>query len=251
MKKYLLFTIILTFFLALLSCQKSYVVSFKPLLHNVIIKDQYVKPGEILKEPNIESQISYKYKLMGWYLNDEPFDFNTPINSNLTLTAKWFLILNTPKVIYTPSSENPIMEEYLTHVFIAKLGNAKRVIPSENKKLYPDPWVFSEYEFSDAVFIKGDLKENKVKFVGGWINDYIYQDYSSFGSPFEGNGYYLILTRWFEANESPTGKAGFLPVYHHHMSCHLPSEVYDATKPIAEQEKTIFHIRRFLSNYNP
>jgi len=30
-----------------------------------------------------------KYTFLGWYLNDEVFDFNTKINSNITLKAKW------------------------------------------------------------------------------------------------------------------------------------------------------------------
>lgn len=30
-----------------------------------------------------------KYTFLGWYLNDELFDFNTNINSNITLKAKW------------------------------------------------------------------------------------------------------------------------------------------------------------------
>ena len=30
-----------------------------------------------------------KYTFLGWYLNDELFDFNTKINSNITLKAKW------------------------------------------------------------------------------------------------------------------------------------------------------------------
>ena len=30
------------------------------------------------------------YSFAGWYLNDKPYNFNTPVNSNIVLIAKWF-----------------------------------------------------------------------------------------------------------------------------------------------------------------
>ncbi len=29
------------------------------------------------------------YRFVGWYYNDEPFDFSTKVTSNITLVAKW------------------------------------------------------------------------------------------------------------------------------------------------------------------
>ena len=30
-----------------------------------------------------------EYKFLGWYLDGEKFDFNTPIKKNINLEAKW------------------------------------------------------------------------------------------------------------------------------------------------------------------
>ena len=48
--------------------------------------DQEVVAGEKAKEPTITRS---GYKLEGWVLDNKLFDFDTPINSNITLTARW------------------------------------------------------------------------------------------------------------------------------------------------------------------
>ena len=51
------------------------------------ISKEVVKENELAKEP--EEPKRYSYKFMGWYLNGEKYDFNTPVTKNFTLTAKW------------------------------------------------------------------------------------------------------------------------------------------------------------------
>ena len=46
-----------------------------------------VKIGEKITEP--EAPESDDYKFLGWYLDGEKFDFNTPIKKNINLEAKW------------------------------------------------------------------------------------------------------------------------------------------------------------------
>lgn len=46
-----------------------------------------VKVGETITEPNAPE--SDEYKFLGWYLNDEKFDFTKPIKKNIKLEAKW------------------------------------------------------------------------------------------------------------------------------------------------------------------
>ncbi len=46
-----------------------------------------VKVGDTITEPNAPE--SDEYKFLGWYLNDEKFDFTKPIKKNIKLEAKW------------------------------------------------------------------------------------------------------------------------------------------------------------------
>ena len=47
-----------------------------------------VKVGDTIKEIGAPGT-SDEYEFMGWYLNGEKFDFNTPITKNINLEAKW------------------------------------------------------------------------------------------------------------------------------------------------------------------
>ena len=51
-----------------------------------IVKNVSVKERDIVSEPDVTKE---GYTLEGWYLNNEIFDFGTPITSNITLQAKW------------------------------------------------------------------------------------------------------------------------------------------------------------------
>lgn len=46
-----------------------------------------VEEGELVTEPTEPNRLGYDF--LGWYLGDNEFLFNTPITSNITLTAKW------------------------------------------------------------------------------------------------------------------------------------------------------------------
>ena len=46
-----------------------------------------VKVGETVTEPTAPQ--SDEYKFLGWYLDDEKFDFSKPITKNIKLEAKW------------------------------------------------------------------------------------------------------------------------------------------------------------------
>lgn len=49
----------------------------------------YVKKGDNAVKP-IEP-VRYGYNFVGWYLNDIEYDFDSPVNSNIVLIAKWEL----------------------------------------------------------------------------------------------------------------------------------------------------------------
>ena len=50
-----------------------------------------VQKGKLVKEPN--TPLLQGYVFDGWYLDDNKYDFNTPITEAITLTAKWHSIV--------------------------------------------------------------------------------------------------------------------------------------------------------------
>ena len=51
-------------------------------------EEYIVYENETVEQPNDPNEFGKIFD--GWYLNNEPFDFNTPIQANLTIIAKWF-----------------------------------------------------------------------------------------------------------------------------------------------------------------
>ena len=51
------------------------------------VNSQTVKPGSKVIEPSKVTREGYIFD--GWYLNSEKYDFNTEVNKNITLVAKW------------------------------------------------------------------------------------------------------------------------------------------------------------------
>lgn len=58
------------------------------------VESQQVREGRNISYPTSPVKNGYYFK--GWYYNNKEFDFTTPINSNMTITAKW-------EKVYTPS----------------------------------------------------------------------------------------------------------------------------------------------------
>lgn len=53
------------------------------------IANQTVQDGNYVQQPNIPTKDGYIF--LGWFYNDKKFDFNTNINKDITLVAKWEL----------------------------------------------------------------------------------------------------------------------------------------------------------------
>lgn len=51
------------------------------------IETQKVREGKTISYPSYPSKSGYIFE--GWYYNNKEFDMNTPINSNITINAKW------------------------------------------------------------------------------------------------------------------------------------------------------------------
>ena len=89
-KKVILISIILIIIVLVifiyLNYFRTYTVTFNTQL-GPGIKTQEVKKGNQVIKPSDPTYEGYTF--MGWYLDNEEYDFNTPVNSNLTLDAKW------------------------------------------------------------------------------------------------------------------------------------------------------------------
>lgn len=53
-------------------------------------KEQIVIESSLAIQP-LNNPTKLGYEFIGWYLNDKLYDFNTPVNQNIVLTAKWSL----------------------------------------------------------------------------------------------------------------------------------------------------------------
>lgn len=51
------------------------------------IQAQEVKIGDTVTKPTDPTADGYTF--LGWYVDGEEYDFNTPIEGNITITAKW------------------------------------------------------------------------------------------------------------------------------------------------------------------
>ena len=51
------------------------------------IPTQTLKLGEKATRPQMPTKEGYTF--LGWYYNNKEYDFNTPVTSNIILTAKW------------------------------------------------------------------------------------------------------------------------------------------------------------------
>ena len=73
--------------LCLLRCQRlSYTVTLN-VDNEEFYKFDNIQKGELLEEPKNPEKEGYTF--VGWFLDDEEFDFNDPIYENIELVAKW------------------------------------------------------------------------------------------------------------------------------------------------------------------
>jgi hypothetical protein len=71
------------------------------------IEDQNVESGELATKPTDPIKEGYAFK--GWYQNDEPFDFKTIINKDITLTPKWLELFKVTFINY----DNTFIDEVI------------------------------------------------------------------------------------------------------------------------------------------
>ncbi len=65
---------------------RTYTVTFNTKL-GPGVKTQEVKKGDKVIKPDDPEFDGYTF--IGWYLNDKEYNFDTPVNSSITLDAMW------------------------------------------------------------------------------------------------------------------------------------------------------------------
>lgn len=65
---------------------RTFTVTFNVQM-GVGIKSQEVRIGEVVEKP--EDPTTSGYTFLGWYVDGKKYDFSTPVESNLTITAEW------------------------------------------------------------------------------------------------------------------------------------------------------------------
>ena len=88
MKKSIYFLILFVFVLSLFSCSNEnvYKVTFDSN-GGTKVTSQKIKIGCFVTIP--EKPVQAGYIFLYWTLDDEQYDFNTPVTKNITLVAKW------------------------------------------------------------------------------------------------------------------------------------------------------------------
>ena len=144
-KRLIIIIIFIMFFLAaiiisILYYNNKYSISFETGTSEIILT-KYVEKNNKIEEPVEPIKEGYVFK--EWQLNGETYDFETEINEDIVLTAKW------------------IKEEYIKIVFDTD----------------------SEYKIENRKILKGDIidelpvpiKEN-YEFIGWYLNDKLYNN---------------------------------------------------------------------------
>ena len=178
-----------------------YIVKFETG-NDEIILNQYIKKGNKVKEPENPKKDGYKF--ICWEYNGEKFDFNSEVNNNLILSAKW------------------MKEEYITISFITDTvdidnikilkGTSIEELPSIEKEGYIfDGWLLNDNIYNNeqlnsdtklvAKFTKitDDLKiGDRVYIIGEYSSSSYYNDYNAMAI-----GWDRVILDILESRENP------------------------------------------------
>lgn len=243
MKKILfLITIILT--ALLVSCADNevksvYTVSFNTTIDVVSqIESIRVSQGNKITPPEISTNVSYKtydLEFEGWYLNNTLFDFDSEINENIHLVARWKTIAS-----FSGSLVNLLDSVAIGYrrYFIAKITEPIEITFDIHLALE----VATKYGIEDIVFLKGSMNDGYVWITGGEIESNIYKYFDFYPHPVQINQYHLIIeldVLELEEGRMQTGLYGYSRIL---------LSTYDSTKALHEQnEETLAILQPFIN----
>lgn len=117
------------------------------------ISDLKVWEGSLVTEPTITRN---GYTLEGWYLGNDMYDFNTPVNSNITLKAKWN---ENGKLTVTFESDGKVYKK------VSVLENSKVSKPDNPTK---SGYIFVDWMKDDVVYNFNDVVTEDITIVASF-----------------------------------------------------------------------------------
>ena len=137
MRKILILVMFLT--ILLVSCSsKEYTIKFVDFYDEIKLEDVVVKGNETLTEPKVEASL-FKFKFSGWYEDSDfttQFSFDTPINKDYTLYAKW-----------EEKSIDEVMINYIDNL----ISSTYSYVPSWNKEGFKGRWNYIDGVFLNSI----------------------------------------------------------------------------------------------------
>ncbi len=126
MKKFISVFIICLLLLTVVACRKNFTVKFDTG-GGSLISTQTVEKGKTATLPTNPTKDGFDF--LGWYLGEDEYDFSTPVNNNITLTARWKEreILQSFTVTFDTDGGSGVESQTVTK-------NGKLTLPSEPTK---------------------------------------------------------------------------------------------------------------------
>ena len=146
-----------------------------------IIESQVLNYNSLVEKPENPTKLGYEF--MGWYLDDQEYDFSTPVTDSITLSAEWKLLsytisyelnggsnhennpsqydVETPKVFLAPSKTGHTFVGWYTD---AEFTNNNKITETsgktENLILYAN-WIIDEYTVT-LDYVSDDIPNNTI-----------------------------------------------------------------------------------------
>lgn len=174
------------------------------------VNSQTIKENQIVSKPN--NPIRNGYTFLGWYYNNNKFDFNTKINQDMTIVAQWKEILTEKNIVveepisYSTKEENEVNLKRGTRIVTQNGKNGKKnitykvVYNSQNKevsrtKISEDITENPTNEIVKVGISDYNLNSDKIT---GWTHGYACKDTTFFEQ--DGEKYQICTTHVDEYN---------------------------------------------------
>ena len=156
------------------------------------IKSQQIKYGECVVEPDAPISLDDNHVFLGWYLQNEKYDFNTPVYGYLKLEAWWDYVKYT--VTFDPCGG--VVDETTQVLF--KGNKAIEPIPD-----YEGYGFLGWYDEEDQLFDFETIVTKNTALHAKWAENHLIYGYSDFGSPYcwvtgyDGNTDEIVVPRYY------------------------------------------------------
>lgn len=120
---------------------KNYTVTF---INDDKTNEVLIAENSPVTEPSVSTKTDYKF--LGWFLEEEKFDFSKPVNADITLTAKWEYLIVPHTVFFIGRSNNNSADMSIEVEYGGKLPEINFPITADTVGYSLDGW------FTDSTF---------------------------------------------------------------------------------------------------